>query len=462
MLRSGRLRKLHSRQSGRRGGFSCRADAQPQRRPEPDDTPLEGVALVLSVRSRLRQQRSARDVARLVQRLRMFRTPGPEEAAAIEAEKKRREEGDGGKDDALTAVAWTAFAAAAAATALRLGGRAALLSGLGLGDLQEGGEVKQSVDALLAMADGLGAWKYVAFLGGWVVTKVTMVDALGLPLAFGAGVLFGGVWQGTLLSATGATLGSSAAFGLARTVLRDRVEPLVKENAGLRAVERSVAKEGFKTVLTLRLAPLVPVPIGTYNYAYGVTTVGYPQFAAGIFLGSIKPYFIDAYLGVFGKAIVDGDDSADDALLVVAFAAVLFVGTLASQLAARTWEEVQSELAAEEAAAKGLSPEDGVPAPEPDGLSFLSTFNVPKDSGWRAQIDLSWARLWRLVLAENAALAKSVDAAVAAGGEFPERGEEPAAVVPEWESFAHAPGVSPLTAYFLESNVWSYVLLKAI
>lgn len=54
-----------------------------------------------------------------------------------------------------------------------------------------------------------------------------------------------------------------------------------------------VAKDGLKAILTLRLAPVLPIPIGLYNYVYGVTNVPYLDFAGGIFLGSLKPYLLD-------------------------------------------------------------------------------------------------------------------------------------------------------------------------
>ena len=62
-------------------------------------------------------------------------------------------------------------------------------------------------------------------------------------------------------------------------------------------MDRACAKEGFKTVFTLRLSPLLPIPIGAYNYLYGATSVSPLDFFAGISLGSVKPYLLDSYLG---------------------------------------------------------------------------------------------------------------------------------------------------------------------
>ena len=39
------------------------------------------------------------------------------------------------------------------------------------------------------------------------------------------------------------------------------------------------------------------VVAGGYNYIYGASSVSVFDFLAGITLGSIKPYFLDCYLG---------------------------------------------------------------------------------------------------------------------------------------------------------------------
>jgi len=120
----------------------------------------------------------------------------------------------------------------------------------------------------------------------------------------------------------------------------------------LRGIEKVVAEEGLKAVLTLRLAPILPgLPIGAYNYIYGVTNVPFLDFAGGIFLGSFKPYLLDSYLGYFGKEIIDGGASdtsgLQDGILLVALGVSVLIGVFASQLAGETWESVTAEIEAE-------------------------------------------------------------------------------------------------------------------
>jgi uncharacterized membrane protein YdjX (TVP38/TMEM64 family) len=85
---------------------------------------------------------------------------------------------------------------------------------------------------------------------------------------------------------------------LCRYFLREKSEKEIARRPAYRAVDRACAKEGFKTVFTLRLSPLLPIPIGAYNYLYGATSVSPLDFIAGISLGSVKPYLLDSYLGM--------------------------------------------------------------------------------------------------------------------------------------------------------------------
>jgi hypothetical protein len=132
----------------------------------------------------------------------------------------------------------------------------------------------------------------------------------------------------------------------------------------LNCILQVVAKDGLKAILTLRLAPVLPIPIGLYNYVYGVTNVPYFDFAGGIFLGSLKPYLLDSYLGVFGKQLVDGTaetevGSTQDILLLVALGVSVLIGVFASQLANETWESINAEVEREKAE-RGEEEEDRV------------------------------------------------------------------------------------------------------
>jgi len=280
------------------------------------------------------------------------------------------EDGNPIKSDSKTAVTLTAFVVAAGAVVLRVGGRAALVSTLGLDFAKENPELKDNLDTLLNYAASLDLPTEAAlFVLAWTGVKVFCFDAGGIVLAFASGILFGGVLQGAVFSALAATIGSSVAFTLAKldTPFRKKALELVDEYPSLRGIEKVVAKDGLKAILTLRLAPVLPIPLGLYNYVYGVTNVPFLDFAGGIFLGSLKPYLLDSYLGVFLGTVVDGsvgtEATTEDLILLVILGVSVLIGVFASQLAGETWESVTAEIEAEKLEKKG---EDG---DEDDGIA---------------------------------------------------------------------------------------------
>ena len=249
---------------------------------------------------------------------------------------------------------------------LRVGGRAALISTLGLDFLTENQELQTQMNQVLEFSDSMDfVTKLGLFCIGWTVVKVSCIDAGAIPLALSSGILFGGVIQGAVVSAFSATVGSSVAFGLAKldTPVRKKAIELLDENPSLRGIEKVVAKDGLKAILTLRLAPVLPIPIGFYNYVYGVTNVPYLDFAGGIFLGSMKPYLLDSYLGYFGKSLIDGsaanDGGLQDVILLVALGVSVLVGVFATQLASETWDSVLEEVEEDERLKKEAEEAEG-------------------------------------------------------------------------------------------------------
>jgi hypothetical protein len=80
-----------------------------------------------------------------------------------------------------------------------------------------------------------------------------------------------------------------------------------------------------------------------------------------IFLGSLKPYLLDSYLGVFGKQVVDGtamDGGLQDALLLIALGVSVLIGVFASQLANETWDSINEEIEIDKAEKAALEDND--------------------------------------------------------------------------------------------------------
>jgi uncharacterized membrane protein YdjX (TVP38/TMEM64 family) len=96
-----------------------------------------------------------------------------------------------------------------------------------------------------------------------------------------------------------AVLGSSAAFGIARRVMRERVTRWVERDPRTAAVNAAVAEQGLTVVLLLRLSPVVPYNL--LNYALGASRLRYRDFLAGS-VGMLPGTVLYTY---YGKVIGD-------------------------------------------------------------------------------------------------------------------------------------------------------------
>ena len=126
--------------------------------------------------------------------------------------------------------------------------------------------------------DGLGPLAPVVFIAGYIVATVAFVPGSILTLA--AGAIFG-VVRGTVFVFIGATLGSVAAFLVARYVARPLVERKLAGNKRFQRIDKIVEHEGGKIAVLLRLSPLLPFNL--LNYALGISKIGFLSY----FLGSV-------------------------------------------------------------------------------------------------------------------------------------------------------------------------------
>jgi len=230
---------------------------------------------------------------------------------------------------------------------IRYGGRAALLNLLGL-DFIVDASIKEQIDSFVNFFDSLGfESKIIYFQLGWIVAKLSCIDTISIGLAFSSGILFHGLLPGTLASVGCGTVASIIGFYIGRTFLKSNFQNKIKTVPSLRAVANSITKNSFQTVFALRLSPILPLPIGAYNYLYGATDIKLLPFICGSALGSVKPMVFDSYLGLFGKSILDKDAGSNDYVLLGAIFAVLLAGTFATQIVSSTIEEIKRETALE-------------------------------------------------------------------------------------------------------------------
>ena len=128
-----------------------------------------------------------------------------------------------------------------------------------------------------------GAWAPILFV---VLKAVTYIVApiSGSPLTLAAGPLFG-VWEGTLYSLAGDTLGGSVNFWISRLARRPVVEKLVGESNMRRAARFNERLGDWRNLLFLRI-----VFAGFYDvlsYATGLTAIPYRQYLMVTFIGGV-------------------------------------------------------------------------------------------------------------------------------------------------------------------------------
>jgi uncharacterized membrane protein YdjX (TVP38/TMEM64 family) len=144
---------------------------------------------------------------------------------------------------------------------------------------------------LLLRVGELGPWGPILFALLYVVAAVTMAPAFLLSVA--AGALFG-VWKGSMLVFASATLGATAAYGVARMLAGTRLVAWILRDRRVSVVRRAVAHEGAWVQFLLRLSPIVPYVL--LNYALGLSRVRIRDFLIACF-GMIPTIVMYAYYG---------------------------------------------------------------------------------------------------------------------------------------------------------------------
>ncbi len=126
-----------------------------------------------------------------------------------------------------------------------------------------------------------------------IYNLATVLLIPGSILTLGSGVLFGLGW-GTVYVIIAATLGATIAFWIGRNLARDWVMGKISGYPKFNAIDRAVAKQGFKIVLLTRLSPLFPFNL--LNYAFGITQVSLKDYVMGS-IGMLPGTILYVYIG---------------------------------------------------------------------------------------------------------------------------------------------------------------------
>lgn len=158
---------------------------------------------------------------------------------------------------------------------------------------------------LVAWVDRLGVGAPVLFVLVYAVCTALSLPT-GLLLSTLGGFLFGTAWGG-LCTLIGATLGATAVFLAAKTVLGD----LLRARAGpfLQKLEAGFREDELSYMLVLRLVPLFPFWLVNLAPAFlGVRTA---TFVIGTFVGIIPGILVYTSVGTGLGAILDSGGTPD-------------------------------------------------------------------------------------------------------------------------------------------------------
>jgi uncharacterized membrane protein YdjX (TVP38/TMEM64 family) len=114
----------------------------------------------------------------------------------------------------------------------------------------------------------LGPWGPLAFIGLYIAAVVLFIPASILTL--GAGFVYGLGW-GALYVLLAANLAADLTFLLGRHLARDWIARKMAANPKFKALDEAVAREGWKIVALVRLAPVFP--FSPTSYGFGLTRV---------------------------------------------------------------------------------------------------------------------------------------------------------------------------------------------
>jgi len=197
------------------------------------------------------------------------------------------------------------------------------------------------ISSLIQKVESLGYWGVVVFILGYAVAVVSFVP--GSLLTMAAGTVFG-LGQGIMYVFVAATLGSTAAFFVSRSVARAMIEKKLRHNIKFAAIDKAIAAQGLKIVLLLRLSPAFPFTL--LNYALGLTKVRFRDYfiaSIGMLPGTILYVYYGKLVG--DVAMLIGPEAVEKDIgyyivLGLGLVATIVVTIVVARLARRALNEI--------------------------------------------------------------------------------------------------------------------------
>jgi uncharacterized membrane protein YdjX (TVP38/TMEM64 family) len=130
------------------------------------------------------------------------------------------------------------------------------------------------------------------------------IPSLSLTLTIGAGLLWGPFW-GVVFAITGATLGASVSFLIARYILSDAIKERFSYSRW-QWLKGKVEIHGWKAVAFSRIVPILPFPV--LNYLFGITPIPFLHYLWSTFVFMLPSRIAYVAFGnSMGELILEGN-----------------------------------------------------------------------------------------------------------------------------------------------------------
>lgn len=143
-------------------------------------------------------------------------------------------------------------------------------------------------DSVLAM----GYWGPLLYILGNIIRPLVFFPAMVLAVA--GGLAFGPLW-GTVYLVIGTVLGAALCFGIARLLGPQRLRRHWPAWMPLAELDDQAERHGFRTLLILRLAPVLPWD--AVSFLAGLSSVRFWPYMAATGLGSVPGAVAFSYFG---------------------------------------------------------------------------------------------------------------------------------------------------------------------
>eukprot|EP01080_Neovahlkampfia_damariscottae_P008516 gene8516-340_t len=156
-----------------------------------------------------------------------------------------------------------------------------------------------ALDKFLIWIQSLGFFGGLLLLFLYIISTVVLFPPFLMTLA--GGFIFG--YWALIIDLLGASLGSSLAFILGKTMLRSFVVEKLGNYPKFEIIDRAIKNQGWKIVLLIRLCPIIPDNI--LNYLLSLTKIGLVEFFISTLIGMLPGTCLLVYLGRSASSLKD-------------------------------------------------------------------------------------------------------------------------------------------------------------